>query len=87
MTETRTISTGTTLNPGHYYIVSYSGQWIDNENEKMVLKDSLGTTKDASITFTDTDNECRSRQRYPNCYDTNSNSDWSFKTSTKNSSK
>lgn len=86
VTETRTISTGTTLNPGHYYIVTYSGQWIDNENENMVLKDSLGTTKDASITFTDTDNDGRSWQRYPNGYDTNSNSDWSFRTSTKNSS-
>ncbi|MHA1332257.1 MAG: hypothetical protein ACTSR2_14410 [Candidatus Hodarchaeales archaeon] len=59
---------------------------IDNENEKMVLKNSYGVTKDQTKIFSDTDNDGYSWQRYPNGKDTDSTSDWSFRYSTEGSS-
>jgi len=79
-TVTLIIPGGTTLSPGGYYIVQRGQQWIDNEDEKLVLKDSANNVKDTSRTINDTDNDNNSWQRNPD-----GASNWSYKTSTKGS--
>lgn len=78
-----TISLGTILQPGKYKIVPSSSQWIDNEDEQMILYDSNYREVDRTKVFFDTANDARTIQRYPNGRDTGSSSDWSFKTETK----
>jgi hypothetical protein len=81
-----TIPSGTVINPDSYYVVTKSTQWLDNENDYVILRDSSGNEVDRSITFNDTQNNAFSWQRYSNGVDTNSNSDWSFRVSTRGSS-
>jgi len=78
-TVTITIPQGTTLKPGKYFVVERGQQWIDNEDEKIVLKDADGNVKDRSKTIIDDYNDDRSWQRVPD-----GGSSWSFKSSTKN---
>ena len=85
-TASVTISQGTMLQPGKYKIITYSSQWIDNEDEQMILYDDSYQEVDRSTVFYDTANDNRTNQRYPNGRDTNSNSDWSFRTGTKGKS-
>jgi sugar-specific transcriptional regulator TrmB len=83
ITVTITIQEGTTLSPGQYKIIERGQQWLDNEGEQVVLRDSFGNIKDMSSVINDTDNDSYSWQRYPNGRDTDSSTDWSFKPSTK----
>lgn len=80
---TVTISSGTRIASGGYYIVTYGSQWLDNEGESVVLRGSGGNEVDRTPSLTDTKNDGRSWQRYPNGQDTDSISDWSFQTSTR----
>jgi len=64
-----------------YLIVRYSGQWIDNENESLVLFDSQGRRIDSTPLLNDPYNDNRSWQRVPDGSD-----NWKFKTATPNAS-
>ncbi|MGB7533028.1 MAG: lamin tail domain-containing protein [Halobacteriota archaeon] len=57
---TETIPEGTILNPGAYYIYTPSYQWLDNEDESIILKDSEGEEADRTPALSDTkdDNRC-----------------------------
>ena len=59
---TETIPEGTILNPGAYYIYSPPYQWLDNEDESIILKDSEGKEVDRTPVLSDTkdDNRCLS---------------------------
>ena len=69
-----------------YYVVSYGGQWLDNEDESVILKDAKGREIDRTPLLKDTFNDGRSWQRYPNGLDMDSVDDWIFKESTKGGS-
>lgn len=64
-----------------YLIVSYSGQWIDNEDESLVLFDSQGRMVDSTPLLNDPYNDNRSWQRVPD-----GSNNWKFKTATPNAS-
>jgi len=81
-----TISQGTILQAGKYKIITYSSQWIDNEDEQMILYDSSDHEIDRTKVFFDITNDDRTIQRYPNGGDTDSNSDWSFRSGTQGES-
>lgn len=57
---TETIPEGTMLNPSAYYIYSPPYQWLDNEDESIILKDSEGKEEDRTPVLSDTkdDNRC-----------------------------
>jgi len=80
---TISIQQGTILHPGQYEIIERGQQWLDNEGEQVVLKDSNENIKDISCVISDTGNDSYSWQRYPNGRDTDSSTDWSYRSSTK----
>jgi hypothetical protein len=83
---TLTIPPGTSFIAKGYYVVTYGSQWLDNENESVILRDASGNEVDRTPLLSDTYNDGRSWQRYPNGLDTDTISDWSFRFSTMNSS-
>ena len=82
-TVTITIPSGTVLDSGEYWTYTYSKQWLDNENEIVVLKDASFTILDTTPTLNDDANDSHSWARFPDGYDTDSSLDWVFQTSTK----
>jgi len=82
ITVTFTIPSGTGIEAGGYRVYTYSSQWLDNEDESVILRDAIGNEVDRTPILSDTYNDGRSWQRYPNGEDTNSTSDWSFRSST-----
>jgi hypothetical protein len=82
-TVTLTIPEGTVIDSGQYLTFSYQGQWIDNEEERVLLIDSSHDEVDATPYQYDAYNDDRTWQRYPDGYDSDSMSDWVYKTSTK----
>lgn len=84
-TVTVTIAYGTTLQPNGYCIVE-RGNWLDNEGESVILRNSGGGEVDRTPIISDTDNDLWSWCRFPNGKDTDSAGDWSFRISTKGSS-
>jgi hypothetical protein len=86
VTVTLTISSGTIIQASGYYVVAYSSQWLDNEGESVILRDTGGNEVDRTPSLSDTYNDGRSWQRYPNGQDTDSETDWKFLLSTKEDS-
>ena len=82
-TVTLTIPEGTVIDSGQFLTFSYQGQWIDNEEERVLLVNSSFDEVDATPYQYDAYNDNRSWQRYPDGYDSGSMSDWVYKTSTK----
>jgi hypothetical protein len=85
-TITATISQGTIILADGYYVYNRGSQWLDNNDESVVLRDSGDVEIDRTPVKSDTDNNGWSWQRYPNGLDTDSASDWSFRVSTKDAS-
>jgi gas vesicle protein len=85
-TVTLTIPDGTIIDPGQYLTFGYQDQWIDNEEERVLLIDPSFDEVDATPYQYDTYNDDRSWQRYPDGYDSDSMSDWVYKASTKGQS-
>jgi len=78
-----TLQAGSIIAPLGYLIVQTPFQWLDNEWEIIVLKDTAGNTIDTTRNATDTYNDDRSWQRFPNGQDTNNDADWAFRPATK----
>jgi hypothetical protein len=78
-----TLQAGSIIAPLGYLIVQAPFQWLDNEWEIIVLKDAAGNTIDTTRNATDTYNDDRSWQRFPNGQDTNNDADWAFQPATK----
>jgi hypothetical protein len=85
-TVTITIPQGVTMGAKEYYVYKRGSQWLDNSDESVVLRDSEVIEVDRSPQISDGDNDGKSWQRYPNGLETDSISDWSFRSSTKASS-
>ena len=83
VTVTLTIEEGTIIKPKGYLVLSYWDQWLDNEDESIILRDVSGNVIDSTPILSDMDNDNRTWSRYPNGYDTDSASDWVFRPSTK----
>jgi len=63
--ESVMIPSGASINPDGYYIVTGPGQWLDNENESIILFDKDGREVDRTPVKSDTDDNGYSWQRYP----------------------
>lgn len=81
-THNATLQAGSIIAPLGYLIVQAPFQWLDNEWEIIVLKDAAGNTIDTTRNATDTYNDDRSWQRFPNGQDTNNDADWAFQPAT-----
>ena len=77
-THTATIPQGTILTPDSYYVCERGSQWLDNNDESVILRNSDGAIIDQTPLLSDDGNNALSWQRYPNGV-----GDWSFRSSTK----
>lgn len=80
---TVTIPAGTSISAKGYYVVTHSTQWLDNEDESIVLRDAAGNEIDRTPVKSDPYDDARSWQRNPDGKDTNTDADWVFQTSTR----
>lgn len=72
----------TLIPPRGFVVVVGSGQWLDNENEIVVLQDEFGVEIDRTPCLgDDTDSYC-AWSRYPDGEDTDTNFEWGFMNST-----
>jgi len=78
-TVTVGISQDTIIPPKGYCTYIYKKQWLDNNDELIILKDANGVEIDKTLLASDTDNDNRYWARYPEGLDTNSDSDWQFR--------
>ena len=78
--ETVTVTLSGTIGAKGYYIYERGNQWLDNNNESVILRDNYGIEIDKTplINDGDGDNGDYSWQRYPN-----GGESWSFKQQTK----
>ena len=81
-TVTLLIPPDTVIGPHGYKVFNYSGQWLDDEREQVVLVDIRGKDMDRTPMLNDTRNDNRDWQRCPDGYDSGSYSDWRFAPST-----
>jgi len=81
-TETFIVPSDTII-PANGYFICERSRWLDNNDESLILYDSSWDEVDRSPVRSDNDNDDNSWQRYPNGIDTNTSSDWTFKSSTK----
>ena len=85
-TVTVTIPSGTTIEANGYYVYERGQQWMDNTDESITLKNSIGVEIDRTPIKSDGDNNDYCWARFPNGYDTDSSSDWRFQFATKGAS-
>ena len=85
-TVTLTISQGIIIAPGEYLVYTYTSQWIDNENESIILKNALNQIVDETPILSDTANSGSTWARSPNGIDTDSPSDWDYQSGTEGTS-
>jgi len=83
-TVTVSIPPATTLQPQAYYIVWHTtGQWLDDTDESIILRNYAGVEIDRTPIKSDPYNDNRAWARYPNGQDTDSDLDWRFQISTR----
>jgi len=75
---TITIPLGTGIPVGGFFIVAHTTQWLDNENEQIILRNAVGIEIDRTPVKSDPFNDVRTWQRYPD-----GTSAWYFDTSTR----
>lgn len=75
-----------TISPSGFKVITFTKQWLDNNDEWISLIDCSGSTIDKTPKKNDTENDDFTWQRYPNGRDSGSSSDWEFRPSTKGSS-
>jgi len=78
-TVTVRIPQGTIMPPRGYWTYIHFRQWLDNEDELIILRDAEGVEVDRTLVARDRDNDNRYLTRYPDGLDTNSHSDWRFR--------
>lgn len=77
-TVTVAIPQGSQIAPNGYYIVTNAAQWLDNQNESIILRDKGGQQQDLTPILSDTANNDHTWQRYPDGSD-----NWVFAPSTR----
>jgi hypothetical protein len=78
-TVTVRIPQGTIMPSKGYWTYIHSRQWLDNEDESIILKNAEGIEVDRTLVASDTDDDDHYWTRYPDGLDTNSDTDWRFK--------
>ncbi len=73
------IPQGTIIPPEGYWTYVHPKQWLDNQDELIILEDAEGIEVDRTLVARDTDNDNRYWTRYPDGLDTDSDSDWRFR--------
>ena len=82
---TFTIPYGATIS-AHGFYVAGRGNWLDNNNEMLILMGSGNQEVDRTPVISDTSNDFYAWARYPNGKDTDSALDWRFQASTQGAS-
>ena len=82
-TVTLIITQGTIIDPDEYKVLTYFDQWLDNEDESVILRNNLNQIVDETPILSDTANSGWAWSRVPNGYDTDSINDWQFQSATK----
>lgn len=83
---TYTIPSGTTIQAGGYLVITFPSQFLDNDQESVILMDQSNTEIDRTPLLSDTANDAWTWQRIPNGTDTGGSSDWQFLSGTKGGS-
>jgi hypothetical protein len=76
--ESYTIPAGTLLAPGGFWQVTFPSQFLDNEQDSLVLLNGLGQHVDETPSLADTKDDLNSWQRYPD-----GSENWVFAPSTR----
>jgi uncharacterized coiled-coil protein SlyX len=63
-------------------VYPHPGQWLDNEDESVILMDASGCIVDETPLLSDTYDDDWTWSRHPNGYNTDLASDWTFQPST-----
>jgi hypothetical protein len=71
-----------TIEPGEYVIISFTGSWLDNSNERLILYDDSFVEIDSTPIISDGSNNANTWQRLPDGTDTDLDEDWVFQTGT-----
>jgi hypothetical protein len=66
------------IDPNGYEVITFSGGWLDNSDERVILLNPSYQEIDVTPIEGDSSNDDRSWQRIPNGADTDSESDWAF---------
>jgi len=74
----KTIPAGVGIPVGGFYIVTHTTQWLDNEDEQIILRNAIGDKIDETPKKSDPFNDARTWQRYPDGAST-----WYFDTATR----
>jgi hypothetical protein len=72
-----------TVNPYYYMVIELPGQWLDDNDEGLILLDSNNQEIDSTPIKTDSSDDDFTWSRLPNAMDTDSDNDWVFQPSTK----
>ena len=78
------IPSNTFIEPQGFYILYSTQQWLDNQNEMVLLKNYEQEIIDSSPLIDDVGENNYTWQRMPDGYDTDLPSDWIFAQSTQN---
>ena len=74
--ESYEVPAGTLVAAGGFWQVTFPDQFIDNEDDSLVLLNALGQPVDETPRLSDGFNDDRSWQRFPDGKDTDSPADW-----------
>ena len=67
-----------TIPPHGYWTYIHHSQWLDNNDESIILKDENGVEVDRTPVKSDNDNDNRFWKRHTDGFDTDSEADWIF---------
>ena len=81
--KTVTVTLCGTIPANGYFVYTHTEQWLDNEIESVILRDPSLNGIDRTPYVPDIIGTRYTWQRYPNGNDTDSDSDWEFRASTK----
>jgi hypothetical protein len=84
--KTYTIAEGTQLKSGGFVTFSFGPLWFPDTSAVIQLKNKDGEIIDSTATLRDVENSLKSWQRTSDGYDTNSSTDWIYRTATAGSS-
>lgn len=83
VTRTYIIPQSTSIGPRAYLVIQFTSQFIDNEDEQLILVDRAGNEVDRTLLINDNANDQRTWQRRSDGLDNDADGDWVFKTSTR----
>ena len=80
-TVTVTIPEGTKIAAEEFWVYTHDTKWLDNEDESIILQDADGNETDRTPAMSDAENDNGCWARIPNGNDTDSDTDWRFRSS------